>query len=268
MLIYFEKRGIFMGLWTMKFFWGVIPWFLFFATFSYMLANMLKGKDKAKTWILRGIAIAILVLEVAKQTKNLLNPDGYSLYALPFHYCSLFLLILPLHSFARGKFKKLVDGISFATLSSLFFVYIVVPTVLYPDSNFKTYFTSFGSFHTITFHHLVVLYLFLAIAFRAFDLKIKRDFPIIATFLSVFVIISTFFSYTLNTNYHNLLKSNVDIIEDLVRVPLNNALGGIGQAIYVGLMFVFTTVIAYAGYALISIFYNLVIVRKKKQKSK
>lgn len=256
-----------MGLWTMDFFWGVIPWFLFFAAFSFMLATLLKGKEKAKAWILRGIAITILVLEVAKQMKNLLNPDGYDLYALPFHYCSLFLLILPLHSFSFGKFKKFVDGISFATLSSLFFVYMVVPTVLYPDHNFNTYFTSFSSYHTITFHHLVVLYLFLAIAFRAFNLKIIRDFPIIAIFLSVFVIISTIFSYTLNTNYHNLLHSNVDLIENLIRVPLNNALGGIGQAIYVGLMFVFTTIIACLGYLLISIFYKFVVLRNKKSKA-
>lgn len=265
MVSYFEKEETFMGLWTMDFFWGVIPWFLFFAAFSYMLANLLKGKEKAKAWILRGIAITILVLEVAKQVESLTK--GYDTYDLPFHYCSLFLLVLPLHSFAFGKFKKLVDGISFATLSSLFFVYMVVPTVLYPDHNFNTYFTSFGSFHTITFHHLVVFYLFLAIAFRAFKLKIKRDFPIIAIALSVFVIISTTFSYTLNTNFHNLLRSNVDIIENLVRVPLNNALGGLGQVIYVALMFVFTTIIACVAYLLISIFYKYVVLRNKKSKA-
>ena len=245
-----------MGLWTIEFFWGVIPWFLFFGAFAYMLRSLLKGKEKAKIWILRGIAITILVLEVLKQVKALKN--GYDFYTLPFHSCSLFLLVLPLHSFATGKLKKFVDGVSFATLSSLFLVYMVVPTVLYPAGNFSAYFTSFSSFHTITFHHLVVLYFFLAIAFGAFELKLKRDFPIIAIFLSVFVIISTIFSYTLTTNFHNLLHSNVDIIENSIRVPLNNALGWGGQAIYVALMFIFTTVIAFVGYLLISLFFKFV----------
>ena len=247
-----------MGLWTIEFFWGVVPWFLFFGAFAYMLRSLLKGKEKAKIWILRGIAITILVLEVAKQIKALSNPEGYDRYSLPFHYCSLFLLVLPFHSFATGKLKKYVDGISFATLSSLFFVYIVVPTVLYPAGNFSLYFKNFSSFHTITFHHLVVLYLFLAIAFGSFDLKLKRDFPLIAIILSVFVIISTTLSYTLDVNFHNLKHSNVDIIENSIRVPLNNALGNGGQAIYVALMFVFTTIIACLGYLLISIFYKKV----------
>lgn len=245
-----------MGLWTIEFFWGVIPWFLFFASFAYLLRFLLKGKEKTKIWILRGIAIAILVLEVAKQVVSL--SKGYSLYHLPFHYCSLFLLVLPFHAFSFGKFKKYVDGISFATLTSLFFVYMIVPTVLYPKENFSEYFTNFFSFHTITFHHLVVLYLFLAIAFGSFKLKLKRDFPICAIFLSIFVIISTALSYTLSVNYHNLLKSNVDLIENNIRVPLNNALGWGGQAIYVALMFVFTTVIAYLAYLLISLFYKYV----------
>ena len=247
-----------MGLWTIEFFWGVIPSFLFFVTFSYMLRSLLKDKKKAKIWILRVIAITILVLEVIKQTKALSNPNGYDRYSLPFHYCSLFLPVLPLHSFASGKLKKYIDGISFATLSSLFLVYMVVPTVLYPAGNFSAYFTSFSSFHTITFHHLVVLYLFLAIAFGSFNLKLKRDFPLVATILSIFVIISTTLSYTLDVNFHNLKHSNVDIIENNIRVPLNNALGNGGQVIYVALMFVFTTIIAYIGYLLLSIFYKRV----------
>ena len=245
-----------MGLWTIEFFWGVIPWFLFFASFAFLLRLLLKDNEKAKIWILRGIAITILALEVGKQVASIIR--GYDLYHLPFHYCSLFLLVLPFHAFSFGKFKKYVDGISFATLTSLFFVYMVVPTVLYPKENFSEYFTNFFSFHTITFHHLVVLYLFLAIAFGSFNLKIKRDFPICAIFLSTFVIISTSASYAHNENYHNLLESNVALIKDNIQDPLNKALGWGGQAIYIALIFVFTTVIALLAYFLISLFYKYV----------
>ena len=42
-----------MGLWTIEFFWGVIPWFLFFGAFAYMLRSLLKDKEKAKIWILQ-----------------------------------------------------------------------------------------------------------------------------------------------------------------------------------------------------------------------
>ena len=96
-----------MGLWTETHFWGVVPALIIFAGIAVLLGFLLKDKEKTKTWILRGLAIFIIILEIAKQVTSLAK--GYNLYHLPFHYCSMFLYLLPLHAFSFGKFKKYIE---------------------------------------------------------------------------------------------------------------------------------------------------------------
>lgn len=251
-----------MGLWTLTHFWGIIPAFIVFAGIAVLLGFLLKNRsDTVKIWILRSIAIIILVLEVLKQVISFSR--GYDLYHLPFHYCSLFLYLLPLHSFASPKLKKYVDGITFMSCSSLFIFFLVVPTILYPESAITNYFKEFFDFHTVTFHHLVILYLFLAIAFKQFTLKVKRDFPICAIILSAYVIVATILSYTLSVNFQNLRTCNLGAVEN-IRIAMNDAIGWAGQAIYIFLIFIFTTLFGYFAYFLINLFYKNVMLRKQK----
>lgn len=256
-----------MGLWSITHFWGIIPAFIVFAVIAVVLGFTLKNKDeRIKIWILRGFAILIIALEIMKQKYSYFRDGGYDFYSLPFHYCSLFLYLLPLHSFSTGKLRKFINGITFGTTASLFLFFLIVPTVLYPAGAITSYFESFSSFHTVTFHHLVVLYLFLAIAFKQFDLSFKKDFPIMAIFLSAYVIVATILSYALKVNYQNILKCNLDAIEN-IRLMMINAIGGFGQAIYIFVLFIMTTIFGYIAYSLVYLFYNFVITRKKKQKS-
>jgi hypothetical protein len=246
----------FMGLWTFEHFYAIVPAFIAFAGIAVLLGFLLKEKEKTKIWILRGLAILIIILEILKQAISISR--GYDLYHLPFHYCSLFLYLLPMHAFAFGKFKKYIDGITFTACTSLFLFFVIIPTILYPAGAITTYFTQFFNFHTVTFHHLVVLYLFLAIAFRSFKLSIKRDFPICAIILSGYVIVATTLSYALDVNFQNLKKCNMPVIEENIRIPLNEAIGWFGQGLYVFVIFLGTTLFGFLSYYLISLFYKYV----------
>lgn len=137
----------------------------------------------------------------------------------------------------------------------VFIFYMIIPTILYPEGAIINYFNDFFEFHTVTFHHLLVLYLFLAIAFRKFELKLTKDFSLIATILSAYVIIATILSYSLNVNFHNLKKCNFDALEN-IRMALNSSLSWFGQAVYVAMLFVCTTLVGYIAYYLISLFYK------------
>lgn len=255
-----------MGLWTLNHFYAIVPAFIIFAGIAILLGFLLKNKsEETKLLPLRIIASSIVLLELAKQLISLSR--GYDLYHLPFHYCSLFIFLLPLHAFAFGKLKKYIDGITFATTSSLFLFFVIVPTILYPESAITNVAGNFFDFHTLAFHHLVVLYLFIAIALGQFKLNLKRDFAVIAIVLSGYVIIATILSYTLKVNFQNLRVCNMAAIDN-IRVAMNNALGWFGQAIYIFVLFVLTTLFGYLSYFLIGLFYKNVIVRKKKENKK
>lgn len=266
MLIAFYFIALKLGLWTSTHFWGIIPPFLIFAGIAVLLGFLLRKKDDIiKKQILRAIAVTILVLEVCKQIMSL-SDGSYDLYHLPLHYCSLFLYTVPLHAFSFGKFKKFADGFCFMTCASLFLFYMIVPTVLYPTGAITGYFRGFFNFHTVTFHHLVVFYLFLGIAFKQFKISVKRDFPFAAIVLSVYVLIATACSYAHNENYQNLLKCNLEMLEN-VRLAIVNAIGWVGQVFYISILFIFTTLFSFLAYFLVSLFYKKAILRKNKEKA-
>lgn len=64
-----------------------------------------KQNETVRKILLMIISATMLILEVAKQTINIKN--GYFYWAIPFHFCSLFLYFFPLASFFKGRFEIL-----------------------------------------------------------------------------------------------------------------------------------------------------------------
>ena len=119
-----------MGLWTKEHFYLIVPSFIVFIIFAVIFGKYMKNKsEKVKYLPLQIITIILLALEFMKQGYNM--KGGYDLYALPFHYCSLFLYLLPVHSFYKGKYKKTTDAITLSCLASLFLFMLVMPDVVF-----------------------------------------------------------------------------------------------------------------------------------------
>ncbi len=235
-----------MGLWTKEHFYTIVPAFIAFIVIAVILGKLMKGKsEKVRYLPLQIITIILLALEFMKQGYNM--KGGYDLYALPFHYCSLFLYLLPLHSFYRGRHKKTVDALTLACTSSLFLFMLIMPAVVYGDWNIKNYFNYFSDFHTVTFHNLVCLYFLLMLAFKLYDFNVKKDLIATTIFLALYVIIALILAFMLDTNYQNLLKCNLPMVED-VRLAMVSAIGFIGHLIYVFVLFILTILFAYASY--------------------
>ena len=253
-----------MGLWTMTHFWAIVPVFIGFAGIAYLLARFLKDKGKNVKYIpLKVIALIIIGLEIAKQTVSICR--GYDLYHLPFHYCSLFLYLLPVHAFSKGKVKRFFDAITFGCCASLVLFLMIMPTVVYSDTAILEFFEEFFSFHTLAFHHLVVLYFFIAMALDTFTLEMKKDFKSLAIALSAYVALAIVLSYTLEVNFQNLRTCNLGIGEE-IRVAINGALGWFGQALYVFVLFALTTLFAFLSYYLAHLFNTRVLKRGAKEK--
>lgn len=235
-----------MGLWTKLHFVTIIPAFIVFIVIAVLMGKWLKDKDERIKYVpFRILAGLILILEVIKQVDSFV--DGYDLYALPFHYCSLFLYLLPLHAFYKGKYKKTVNTTAFGCCASLFFFMLVMPAIVYGESSIESYTTEFLSFHTVTFHNVVCLYFLLMLTLKAYETDTKRDLKVLAVFFSVYVTIAAVLSQVLKVNFHNLYKCNLAIVEEL-RLALIAQIGWPGQLIYVAALFVGTILFAYISY--------------------
>ena len=236
-----------MGLWTKEHFYLIVPSFIVFIVFAVILGKLLKGKSEKTRYLpLQIITLVLLALEFMKQGYNM-KDDGYDLYALPFHYCSLFLYLLPLHSFYKGKYKKVTDAISISCLASLFLFMLVMPDVVFGAGNIVGYSKNFSNFHTVTFHLLVCLYFLLSLTLTPHEFNVKNDVKFTAIFLAIYVVIATIMSFSLKVNFHNLYKCNLGMVED-VRLALMAKIGIFGHILYVIVMFFLTILFAFAAY--------------------
>lgn len=236
-----------MGLWTIEHAYTVLPAIAVYIVVSILLAKLLKGKsEKVRYLPFQIMAAVILVLEVIKQIDNI-DESGYDLYALPFHYCSLFLYLLPFHAFYKGKYKDIVDTATFGTCSSLFFFMLVMPAIVYGEGAIRDYTGSFSSFHTVTFHNIVLFYFTLMVAMRMYKTDTKKDLKVLAIFLGIYLVVAITLSQTLQVNFHNLYKCNLGMVED-IRLALIDSIGWTGQAIYLAIISVLTILFAYLAY--------------------
>ena len=238
-----------MGLWTMTHLYQIAPTFLVLALLSILLAKLLaKSKPSLKYLPLQIIAVTLLVLEVGKQINS--GIDGsYDLYSLPFHYCSLFLYLLPFHAFYHGKFSHITNAAAFTCLASLALDMILMPAVIYSDGNIRNFFGSYADFHTVFFHNLVVFYFMLTIALKLYEFRPKRDIKIVSIFLAVYVTVAAILSYSLEVNFHNLYHCNIGFIEN-IRLAVIAKIGIFGTLLYVTILFILTILFAYAAYFL------------------
>ena len=251
----FDGLEIIMGLWTLTHLYQILPTFLIFGIVSLIAAKTLGKLRPALRYIpLQIIAVALIVLEVMKQI-NAAKDGSYDLYALPFHYCSLFLYLLPFHAFYRGRHSHFTNAAAFGCLASLVLDMLLMPAVIYSADNIKNFFGSFGDFHTVAFHNLVVLYFMLTIALKLYDINVRHDIGVMSIFLAIYVAIAAILSYSLKVNFHNLYECNIAFIEN-VRLAVVDALGVFGTILYVCILFVLTILFAFAAYFLARLIIN------------
>ena len=94
-----------MQLWTYEHFITLVPSIIVMILVTFLLSILIGKKDiKIRRIPLMIISILIVILEIIKQVKSLI--DGYNLYYIPLHFCSLFIFMLPLMAFYRGKKRK------------------------------------------------------------------------------------------------------------------------------------------------------------------
>jgi len=210
-----------------------------------------KREEKARRIPLQIIAVILLALEVGKQTLSIIK--GYDLYHIPLHYCSLFIYVLPVMAFYKGKHRQKVNAIGAGICAALTLLMLIYPGIIYSGGNVRAYFTDFFSFHTVTFHNLA-MFAFPVILALELHTPQKGDLKAVAVFALGFTVVAGTMAQVLKTNFANFYSCNVAPLET-VRLNMQEGIGVVPtQIIYVAIVAVLHigfTVLSYVLYSLV-----------------
>lgn len=186
-----------------------------------------KRSEKIKQIPFLVITILLLVMEFVKQILSII--DGYSTWTIPLHFCSTYFIWFSIANFSKGKFSKAMKTVAFVASFYLVALFYFNPQSIIGDAT-SDLFGSFGNFHTFFFHHLVILYFCLTIALFNFRFELKHVYYWLISITSYYGI-AVLFAHLLDTNYMNILTSNVSFMESM-----RLAIGQVGYTIIFGLM--------------------------------
>ena len=240
-----------------------LPWAVAAMILAAVILRLTLGK---KSWKVRMIpfqivAVIALSIEVGKQIVSLSR--GYDLYHLPFHFCSLFIFMLPIMAFYRGKQQKAITGITSAICASVFLLMLIYPALIYSGGNVRNYFTDYMSFHTVTFHNLVMFAFVLIVALELHTPVPKADSKPVALFILGFCVISSTMAQLLKTNFANYYSCNVPPLE-AVRVSLQGVLGyGLTQFLYICIVSVLNLLFVTMSYWFCVLLHRCLHIRKE-----
>ena len=235
-----------MELWTDEHGRTVLPALVLMLLSGIVLYRLLGKKDwKTRMLPIQILACILLAVEVGKQVLSLQH--GYDLYHLPFHFCSLFIFMLPIMAFYRGKHHQKVAAVTAALCMAVLLLMLIYPNLIYGAGNIQAFFTDYFSFHTVFYHNLVMLAAVLILALKLYVPQ-KGDWKAVAWFMTGFCTVAASLAQILKTNFANFYRCNIPVLET-VRQAVQNAIGAVfAQLIYVlivALLHILFTLMAY-----------------------
>ena len=219
-----------MELWTYEHAITVLPGLVIMFLLAVVLRKLLRDKPYPIRMIpISVIAVILVLLEIGKQGTSL--RQGYDLYCLPFHFCSLFIFMLPLMAFYKGKGAKTISVITTALCMSVFLIMLIYPNLIYPPVSVRSYTTSYMSFHTVTFHLLVMLAAVLILTLELYEPMGKHEIRSVFWFIVIFCAVSASMAHILKTNYANFYVCNIPVLEQ-VRLIIAGAVGAVPAKLF------------------------------------
>ena len=250
-----------MELWTPEHTKTLLPSIVVMLVISAVLRLTIGKKDlKIRMIPFQILACVIFLLEVGKQWVS--YSRGYDLYHLPFHFCSLFIFMLPIMAFYKGKHRGTVTAITAAISGAMFLLTAIYPNLIYSAGNIQNYFTGYMDFHTVTFHNVVMLEFLLILALDLHTPASKGEMKAQIWFVLGFCAVSASMAHLLKTNYANFYTCNIAPLEE-VRLSIQGVLGVVPtQILYVLILCVLNVLFVLMSYG----FYRLVrgLLTKKK----
>lgn len=207
------------------------------------------------------LTVVILLLEAGKQIVSFSR--GYDLYHIPLHYCSLFIFMLPLMAFYKGKHESEVRGVAAGLCAAVTALMLIYPNLIYGAWDIENYFREYMGFHTVTYHNIVIFVLLLTLALELHTPQTKKEPGTVILFMAGFCAVSAIAAQLLKTNYANFYECNIPPCEGL-RVQLQGVLGYVPtQILYILAVSVLTIAFTYGAYWLYRWLRQLAVKNKK-----
>lgn len=221
-----------MELWTTEHIRTLLPATFVMVAIAIVLRLLIGSKEHKIRMIPLQICSCILVaLEIGKQVVS--ASRGYDLYHLPFHFCSIFIFALPAMSFYKGKHKQTVARITTAVSAAMFLLMLIYPNLIYSAGNVQAYFDDYMSFHTVSFHNLVMLCFLLIVCLDLYEPEKTGAGKAAGWFTVGFCTVAATMAQLLQTNYANFYSCNIPVLE-AVKESIVPVLGAaITQLLYV-----------------------------------
>ena len=221
-----------MGLWTAEHAKTLLPALAVMILLGILLRLALGKKSRKVRMIpIQILTVVLLLLEVGKQTISLSR--GYDLYHLPFHFCSLFIFVMPVMAFYKGKHAQKVQAITAAICTSVFMLMMIYPSLIYSAWDIAHFFEEYMAMHTVVFHNIVVLLFILLLSLDLYIPQRKSEQKALIGFTLVFCVISASMAHLLSTNYNNFYQCNVPILETLRQTVAGSIGAAPAQVLYV-----------------------------------
>ncbi len=177
------------------------------------------------------MAVIVILLEIGKQVVSFIN--GYDLYHIPLHYCSMLIFALPAMAFYNGKHKETVRAVSASLCMAMTLLTLIYPCLIYSAGNIENYWNGYMDFHTVTFHNLMIFATFCVLALDIYTPRPKGEQRAVVICVSIFCVISATMAQVLKTNYANYYSCNIAPLES-VRLAVQAAAGYVlAQLLYV-----------------------------------
>ena len=221
-----------MKLWTFSHAATLIPSIAAMLLTAAILRRLIGDKPlKIRMIPFQILACAAVVLEAGKQIASF--SQGYDLYHIPLHFCSLFIFMLPAMAFCRSRHRELISGITAATSAALFSLMLIYPNLIYSEDNINCFFGGFFDFHTVAFHNIVMFEFILILFLRLHTPDKKRDTKAAMIFTACFCAVSASMAQLLKTNFANFYTCNIPVLETLRRSMTDVIGAGLTQVLYV-----------------------------------
>lgn len=250
-----------MQLWTPEHAKTLLPALAVMLVIGIVLRITLGKKDiKIRMIPFQIISCILFALEIGKQVLSAV--EGYDLYHLPFHFCSLFIFMMPIMSFYRGKHKTAVTAITSAICTATTLLTLIYPCLIYSASDIANFFGDYFCFHTVTFHNIVIFGFILILALQLHTPQPKETKAVIL-FTVCFCIVSATMAQLLQTNFNNFYSCNIPPLEDL-RKSLQGTSGyGVTQALYIAIVTVLDILFVFGSYWLYRLLRSMVTKKER-----
>ena len=198
------------------------------------------------------LACLIVVLEIGKQALSL--AQGYDLYTLPFHFCSMLIFLPFIMAFYRGKHERTVSCITTAVASATALLTTIYPDLIYSAQAVQEFTSNYFSFHTVFFHNLIILLFMLIIALELHDPAPKGETKKVQAFILCYCAVAATMAHLLKTNFNNFYTCNIaplEAVRQSVEASLGSAVAAICYVLIVTVLDILFVTGAYWFYRLI-----------------